>query len=270
MFKDKVVIITGASSGIGKALSIEFAKARGKVVLASRDLAKLSEVDQICRDCGADTLVIATDVSMEKDCENMVKKTLEKFGHIDVLVNNAGISMRALFTEVDLKVIKRLMDVNFWGTVYCTKFAQPYLVESAGTIVGVISIAGFRGLPARTGYSASKYAVFGLLETIRSENTKTGLNVLIVAPGFTKSNIRNTALTKDGTPQKESPLNESKLMSAEVVAKKTLKAIYKGKRLLILTIKGKLIYWLRVVIPLKKMDKMVYKSFAKEPDSPFK
>jgi short-subunit dehydrogenase len=270
MFKDKVVIVTGASSGIGKALAVAFANEGSKVVLAARNVENLKSVESICNQKGAETLVISTDVAVESECKNLIEKTVQTFGRIDILVNNAGISMRALFNDVDLKVIKNLMDVNFYGTVYCSKYALPYLLHSSGSLAGVISIAGIRGLPARTGYSASKYAVFGFLETIRTENIKTGLHVLIVAPGWTNTNIRNTALTKDGSIQKESPRNENNMMTPETVAAKTLKAIKRRKRLLILTTLGKSIYWTRQVIPFKIADRIIFNILSKEPDSPLK
>ena len=263
--KDKVVIITGASSGIGKALAFEFARRGAKVVTASRSggsdpgLVKLS----------AGLLDVQMDVTQESDCQMLIQKTIDKFGRIDVLINNAGISMRALFSEVSLDVIRKLMDTNFWGTVYCTKFALPFLLESKGSLVGVSSIAGFKGLPGRTGYSASKFAMQGLLEVIRIENLKKGLHVLIACPGFTASNIRNVALSKDGTSQGETPLDESKLMTAEQVAVQIVHAIEKKKELLILTTQGKMTVLLNKFFP-KFMDKMVYSHMAKEPNSPFK
>ena len=138
--------------------------------------------------------------------------------------------MRAAFIDTDLKVLHRLMDVNFWGTVYCTKYALPYLISQKGSLIGVSSVAGFHGLPGRTGYSASKFAIHGLLETIRIENLKKGLHVMIIAPGFTTTDIRRHALLSDGTEQGESPRDEHKLMPPEYVAKWVLKGIRKKKR----------------------------------------
>jgi short-subunit dehydrogenase len=162
------------------------------------------------------------------------------------------------------------MDVNFWGTVYCTKYALPYLLESKGSITGISSIAGFIGLPARTGYSASKYAMHGFLETLRVENLKNGLHVLIAAPGFTASNIRKTALTGNGSQQGETPRKEEKMMSAEEVAKKVANAIKKRKATLILTfVEGKLTVWLKKWMP-RTLEKLTYNHMAKEPDSPLK
>ncbi len=263
--KDKVIIITGASSGIGKALAFECARKGAKLILASRSGVCDPEIFEI-----SSTIInFHTDVTKESDCESLIQKAIEKFGHIDVLINNAGISMRALFTEVNLDVIRQLMDTNFWGTVYCTKFALPYLLESKGSLVGVSSIAGYKGLPGRTGYSASKFAMQGLLEVIRIENMKKGLHVLIACPGFTASNIRKTALSKDGTAQGETPLDEGRLMTAQQVAVHIIHAIETKKERLILTTQGKMTVFLNKFFP-KFMDKMVYNHMAREPNSPFK
>ena len=137
IFRDKVVIVTGASSGIGKATALEFARQGSRVVLAARSAERLAEIEKEITGLGAESLVCVTDVSREEDCRRLVEKTIEKFGTVHILINNAGISMRALFDDVDLTVLKRLMDVNFWGTVYCTKYALPYLVRNRGSIVGV-------------------------------------------------------------------------------------------------------------------------------------
>lgn len=267
--KDKVVIITGASSGIGEALANAFAKEGAKVVLAARSADKIEAIARRFHSQGVDSLAVKTDVSKEEDCKRLVDKTVETFGKIDILINNAGISMRALFQDVDLKVMKRLMDVNFWGAVYTTKYALPYLLKSQGTVAGISSIAGFKGLPARAGYSASKFALQGFLEVLRIENLKTGLHVLIVAPGFTASNIRNTALAADGSMQGESPRDEKKMMTAEEVAQHTIKAIKKRKKILILTTQGKLTVWLNKFFPFF-LDKLVYNHLAKEENSPLK
>lgn len=266
--RNKVIIITGASSGIGKACAQVLARKGGKLVLVGQNTEKLNE---LCKTLEKHTAVIsvAADISIEENCKRVVESTVNKFGNIDVLINNAGISMRALFEDTDLSVIKKLMDVNFWGAVYCTKYALPYLIKSKGSLVGISSIAGKKGLPGRSGYSASKFALEGFLETLRIENLKKGLHVLIVAPGFTASNIRNRALTKDGSFQKESPRNENKMMSAEEVAEHIVRAIAKRKRDLILTLEGKLTVLLNKHFP-KLMDKLVYSHMAKEADSPFK
>jgi len=267
--RDKVVIITGATSGIGKALAFECASRGADLVIAARNFEKLLEISVKLNRPGISVLPVKTDVSSETDCRELIRSAVEKFGKIDVLINNAGISMRALFKDVDLDVLKKLMDTNFWGTVYCSKYALPYLLLSKGSLVGVSSIAGYKGLPGRTGYSSSKFALNGLLEVIRIENRKKGLHVLIAAPGFTSSNIRNVALSKDGSQQGETPLDETRLMPAEKVAQKIADAIERRRRTLTLTMTGKMTLLLNKFFP-SFMDKMVYNHMAKEPDSPFK
>jgi len=268
--QNKVIIITGASSGIGLACAREFAQRGVKLVLAARSLDKLVEIEQELKASGSEVVSVKTDVSVETDCKNLIEEAVKAFGQIDVLVNNAGISMRAIFESVDLSVLKQLMDVNFWGTVYCTKYALPYLLDQKGSVVGVSSIAGYVGLPGRTGYSSSKFAMHGFLEALRIENLKKGLHVLIAAPGFTASNVRKSALTANGSNQGETPRQEEKMMSAEEVAIHISKAIIKRKRTLILTfVEGKVTVFLKKFFP-KLLDKLAYNHMAKEPDSPFK
>lgn len=268
--ENKVVIITGASSGIGLASAREFAARGAKLSLGARSIDKLEELQKKLEANGCEVIVTKTDVSIESDCKLLIENTLKKFGQIDVLVNNAGISMRALFIDLEIDVMKQLMDVNFWGTVYCTKYALPHLLKQKGSLVGISSIAGFLGLPGRAGYSASKFAMHGFLETVRTENLKKNLHVLIAAPGFTSSNVRKSALTADGTQQGETPRAEEKMMSAEKVAIHLANAIKKRKRTLILTfVEGKLTVFLRKWYP-SLIDKLSYNHMAKEPDSPFK
>jgi len=267
--ENKVVIITGASSGIGRALAEEYAREKARIVIAARSGDKLAELRAALEKTGCEVLSVTMDVSREEDCKRLIEETVARFGRIDILVNNAGISMRALFRDVSLDVIRKLMDINFWGTIYCTHYALPYLLESSGSVVGVSSIAGNKGLPGRTGYSASKFAVQGFLETLRIENRNTGLHVLIACPGFTASNIRQTALAADGSAQGESPRDEGNMMSAEQVASEIVRAIRKRKKFLVLTLQGKLVIWLNKFFP-GLIDRMVYNHMAKEPDSPFK
>ena len=268
--KDKIVIITGASSGIGKALAYEFGRKGSHVVLAARNLQGLQQIADDLKALGIQALAVKTDVTIKSDCRNLIEKTIEKFGKIDILINNAGISMRALFIDLQLDVMRRLMDTNYWGTVYCTKFAMPYLLKSKGSLVGVISIGGYIGMPGRSAYAASKFAVRGFLDTVRVENRKTGLHVLVVAPGFTTSNIRRAALLADGSEQGETPRDENHMMSAEEVALHIYKSLVKRDRQLILTfLQGKLTVFLGKFVP-KYLDKLIYNTFAKEPDSPLK
>lgn len=267
--RDKVAVITGASSGIGKALAIEGKKAGLRMVLAARNIEAIqayTSQEQWAKDS---FLIVKTDVTQEDACRELVKKAIQKFNQIDILINNAGISMRALFSATTPDVLKKLMDVNFWGTVYCTHYALPWLLKTQGSVVGVSSIAGYRGLPARTGYSASKFAMHGFLEALRTENLHTGLHVLLACPGYTASGIRQKALVADGSAQGESPLNEKGLMQADEVARLIWKAAAKRKRTLVLTPIGKLTVILNKLFPALT-DRLVYNHIAKEPDSPFK
>lgn len=264
----KTVIVTGGSSGIGKAIAVAMARRGARVVISGRQAEALRQVAEEIRAFQPEVLAVQGDVSNEEDCRHLVDETVTRFGGIDILVNNAGMSMRALFRDTELTVLKRLMDINFWGTVYCTKYALPHLLVSRGSVVGISSIAGMKGLPARTGYSASKFAMQGFLEALRIENLKTGLHVLVCCPGFTASNIRKTALAKDGTAQGESPRDEDKMMQPEEVAEALIRAIHRRKRTLVLTTQGKLTVLLNKFFP-GWMDKQVFNHIAKEPDSPF-
>jgi short-subunit dehydrogenase len=248
-FKDKVVIVTGASSGIGEATAREFARRGSKVILAARSEEKLANIVREIRAVNGTASFIKTDVSRQEDCKRLVEFAVSEFGTVHILINNAGLSMRAVFDDVDLNVLHRLMEVNFWGTVYCTRYALPFLVANKGSLVGVSSVAGFHGLPGRSGYSASKFAIHGFLETIRIENLKRGLHIMVIAPGFTSSEIRKHALVADGTEQGESPREEEKLMSPEYVAKWILKGIRKKKRNKLLTWSGRLTALFQRIIP---------------------
>ena len=274
-FSSKVIIVTGASSGIGLASVNRFMELGANVVLAARSIDKLekiaSDLNQKYATHSSQSIAhcIKTDVTKEEDCKNLIEKTVERFGKIDILVNNAGISMRAVFKDLDLKVMHSLMDTNFWGTVYCTKYALPYLLESKGTVVGVISTAGYVGLPARTAYSASKFAVRGFLETLRIEHLYDGLHVMIFAPGFTTSNIRNVALTADGSPQGETPRDEERMMSAERVARILSRGIMRRRAEMVLTPLGKATLFVSRNLP-RVTDKVEYRMMANEPNSPLK
>ncbi len=267
-FKGKVMIITGASSGIGLASAKLFASFGAKLSLAARSIDKLEALTSgIAPE--EDLLCVKTDVSVEEDCKRLIEKTVEKFGKIDILVNNAGVSMRALFNELDLSVLKTLMDVNFWGTVYCTKYALPYVLQAEGSVVGVISIAGFAGLPGRTGYSSSKFAIRGFLDTLRIEHLYDNLHVMVFAPGFTASNVRNAALTADGSKQGTTPRDEGKMMTAERVAEYMAKGLVKRKAQMVLTPIGKATVLMNKLFP-RLTDRLEFSYMAKEPDSPFK
>ncbi len=263
-----IALITGAGSGIGEALAIESAKRGYDLVLMGRNEQNLQKVAAVCKGLGSLVVVVAGDVSKKEDCEEFISAAEALPGKIKILFNNAGISMRAVFEETDPDVLHTLMNTNFWGTVYCTHYALPELLKNKGSVVGVSSIAGFKGLPGRTGYSASKFAMHGFLESLRNENIKKDLHVLIACPGYTASNIRKTALNKTGQSQSETPLDESKLMQPAEVAIAIWNSVEKRRLYLILTMQGKLAVFINKWWP-KLADKLAYNVISKEPDSPF-
>ncbi|WP_197748868.1 SDR family oxidoreductase [Hymenobacter sp. BT18] len=267
--KGKVVLITGGTSGIGRACAVVFGQAGAKVVITGRNEARLRETAAELQNLGIEYRTVRADVGSEADSQRVVAETVAAFGRLDVLLNNAGISMRALFQDADLEVIRQLMQTNFFGTVYTTKFALPHILATKGSIVGVSSIAGYRGLPGRTGYSASKFAMQGFLEALRTELLPQGVHVLVACPGFTASNIRNVALAADGTQQGESPLDEGNIMSSEEVAGHLLRAVQQRRRDLVLTTQGKLTVWVNKLLP-GLADKLVLSHFRKEKNSPLK
>lgn len=260
-FKDKVVVVTGGTDGIGKALVDALLKMGAKVATCGRNHDKLYQLQAEYPSAFLHTMV--ADVSSENDCRRFMETTIKNFGGIDILINNAGVSMRALLKEATTEVIKKVMDINFYGTVYCTKYALDSIIERKGTIVGVSSIAGYRGLPGRSGYSASKFAVQGWLEAIKTELMADGVHVMWVCPGFTTSNIRNAALNKDSKSHGDTPMDESKMMTAEECAEHILTSVRKKKRTLVLTFTGKRTVFMQKFFP-KLADKLTYKFFFKE------
>ncbi|RZJ58398.1 MAG: SDR family oxidoreductase [Hymenobacter sp.] len=261
--KGIVVLITGGTSGIGRACAIEFGRAGARIIITGRDADKLAAMSTELQAATIEHRTVQADVGEVLAATRAVVEAIIAFGRLDVLINNAGLSMRAKFAEVDVKVLEQLMQTNFFGTVYTTKAALPYLVESKGTIVGISSIAGFRGLPGRTGYSASKFAMNGFLEALRTELLPQGVNVLTVAPGFTASNIRQAALLADGHAQNDTPRDEGKMMTSEEVAYHLRKAVEQRRRTLVLTGQGKLTVFLNKWLP-GLTDKLVLANFRKE------
>jgi NAD(P)-dependent dehydrogenase (short-subunit alcohol dehydrogenase family) len=260
----KTVLITGGTDGIGRSLVLKYLSLGANVVTCGRTQHKIhaleadAPIGKLC--------VLNLDVAVERDCERLVNHAIQQFGGIDILINNAGISMRGLMEEGGkeiIGVIKRVMDINYFGTVYCTTYALPHLIKSKGIIVGVSSIAGYRGLPGRSGYSASKFALQGWLEAIKTELVSKGVHVMWVSPGFTASNIRNVALNQRGEAQGESPLDEKSLMDADTCAGIIIDAISARKRTVVMTFQGKQTVFLNKFFP-SLADKLVRRFFFKE------
>ena len=260
-FTDKIVVITGGSDGIGKALVAQFLALGAKVATCGRNENKLS---LLATEFPSSNLYTAqVDVSKQDESEAFIKQVVDNWGRIDVLINNAGISMRALVSEVSVQTLQNVMDINFWGTVYCTKAALTSIQQNKGVIVGVSSIAGYRGLPGRSGYSASKFALNGWLEALKTELYASGTHVMWVCPGFTTSNIRNAALDKNAKAQGESPMDEGAMMSSEDCATHIIHAIEKRKRSLVLTFTGKRTVFMNKFFPAWA-DKLVHHFFFKD------
>lgn len=257
-----VALITGGGSGIGRAIALLFAAEGAKVVFTGRDIDKLNALERQFWSLNLTGCGFVADADQYEDAKAAVNHTISTYGRLDFVVANAGISMRASFAELELEVIERLMTTNFWGAVYVIKAALPHIIKNRGAVIGISSIAGYRGLPYRTGYSASKFALNGFLESLRTEMLDHGVHVMTVAPGFTASNIRQVALGADGKVAPESQRSEQSMMPADDVAEAVLSALMSKKKQVVLTNQGKLTVWLNKLFP-SWMDKMVLKNFKK-------
>lgn len=249
---DKVILITGASTGIGAALARELAKRGAKLALAARSEDKLREVANNC----PDSIVVPTDVTNQPACQAMVEKTTAHFGRLDVLVNNAGQSMLSRFDEIqDFSIFEKLIQINYLSAVYSTHAALPHLKASNGLVVAVSSVAGKTGIPLRTGYSASKHAMQGFFDSLRIELMGSGVAVSVVSPGFVDTNIREHSLGADGKPLGKNPLAGQKIMSAEECACLIADVIESRRRELVMGKSGKLAMLGKLIVP-KLVDKM--------------
>ena len=249
-FAGKVVLITGASEGIGRALALTLAAERPRLALNARDAARLEQAAGECRARGAEVLAVPADVSRREECTELVARTVARFGGLDVLVNNAGITMWSRFDAVrDLGMFERLLAVNYLGAVYLTAAALPHLERSRGLIVAVASVAGLTGVPERTGYAASKHALVGFFESLRIELRGSGVDVTIVAPDFVLSEIHRRAAGPDGRPLGRSPMQEPHLMTAQQCARLIVAAMRRRRRLLITSARGRVLRWARLIVP---------------------
>ena len=244
------VLITGASAGIGEALALQLAARGCRLALAARTEADLNRVAEACRVFGAEALAVPTDVAVEAKCRAFVAVAAERFGRLDALVNNAGISMWARFDDLDdLDGMRRIMDVNYFGAVACTHAALPFLKQSRGRIVNVASLTGKTGVPTRSGYAASKHAMAGFFDSLRIELAGSGVSVTTAFPGFVATGVRRHAVGPDGQPLGESPIQEDRVMPPETCARLILEAADKRKREVVMTAKGKIGVWARLFAP---------------------
>jgi short-subunit dehydrogenase len=263
IFHENVVIITGASRGIGRELALQLANQGAWLALGARNIDKLEEVAEICRMHGGKALTVQTDVAEEADCKNLIERTVETYGRIDTLVNNAGISTWALFEESkDLSMYEKVMRVNYLGSVYCTHYALPYLKETRGRLVAISSLAGKSGVPTRSGYAASKHAQVGFFDTLRIELKLTGVTVTVSYPDFVATDIRRLALGTDGKPLMQSPVQEDKIMSVETSVGYLVRAMEKRKRQDVQTLRGHLGQWIKLIAP-SLIDKIALNAITK-------
>ncbi|HEX4943444.1 MAG TPA: SDR family oxidoreductase [Usitatibacteraceae bacterium] len=248
--KDNVVIITGASKGIGAELARRMAAKGAMLALVARDRPALEKVAAECAALGARSEVIVADVAVGEDCRRMVEHVIAAFGRIDTLVNNAGATMWARFEDIDdMAILARIMQVNYMGAVYCTHYALPHLKAARGRIVGIASLTALVGVPTRSGYAASKHAMRGFFDSLRIELADTGVTVTMIYPGFVSTGIRENATGPDGKPIQVSPVKEGEVMTVEECARITLGAIAARKREVVMTVRGKMGILLKLVAP---------------------
>lgn len=263
VYTDRVIVLTGASQGIGKALALALAPRKPKLVLAARDEAALQAVASECQARGASALAFKTDVTEEAQCRDLIRRTIEACGGLDVLIHNAGGGMNARFDEMtDISVFEKLMRVNYLGPVYLTHEALPHLKKSRGQIVAISSMAGLTGVPLRTAYAGSKHAVFGLFESLRIEVAQFGVSVTMIAPDFVQSEIHKRAYGPDGKPVGDSTIAERVAMPAEECAALIVGAMERRQRLLITSLRGKLGRFVRLVAP-RLIDRIAYRAIRR-------
>ena len=262
-FNEKVIVVTGASEGIGRALCLALAGQKPKLVLVARNQDRLNQLKEEIESRGARALVLPTDISEQKACQDLIEETISEWGRIDALVNNAGRTMWTTLEDMtDPSIIEQLMRINYFSAAYCTYYALPHLKETKGRIVAVSSVAGLNGVPTRTAYSASKHAMFGFFDSLRIELMGTGVTVTMIAPDFVLSEIHRRAFGKDGKALGESPIQEDKIMTADECAALIVKAMENRSRLAILSGRGKAGRWVKMIAP-GLIDRVARKAIKK-------
>jgi short-subunit dehydrogenase len=260
VFRENVVIVTGASSGIGRETAHQLAEQGAWLSLAARDAERLEQTAEECRQRGGRAIGVKTDVAIEGECRNLIEQTLAAYGRLDTLINNAGISMWTRFDQLqDLSILDNVMRVNYLGAAACTYYALPHLKQTRGRLAAVSSLAGKNGIPTRSGYAASKHAMAGFFDSLLVELAETGISVTLIYPGFVTSEIRERAYGADGRPLGRSPVREAEVMSAEECARIMIRAIARRKREEVMTRRGKLGQWAKLIAP-GMVDKMARKA----------
>ncbi len=262
-FTDKVIVVTGASEGIGRALCLALAPQKPRLVLAARNEGRLHELKTEVEGMGARALVVPTDVTSEEACGRLIRTTIEKWACLDVLVNNAGASMWSRVEDItDTSIFEKIMRLNYLGSVYCTYYALPDLKKTGGLIVAVSSVAGLTGVPTQSGYAASKHALFGFFDSLRIELERTGVDVTIIAPDFVLSEIYRRSLGRDGKPMGKSPRGD-KIMTAEKCATLIVRAMENRERMLLTSTRARLGRWVRMFSP-RFIDYVAKKAIRRE------
>ena len=250
IFTNQSVVITGASSGIGRELALQLARQGARLTLASRQADLLEELAAECRSLGGQATAVPTDVTDREQCKALIRKAVETYGKIDMLINNAGITMWALLEEItDLDIFEKIMKVNYLGSVYCTYYALPYLKQSRGRLVAVSSLTGKDGVPTRSGYAASKHAMVGFFDSLRVELIGSGVSVTIIYPGFVDTGVQARGFGPDGRPLGINPLQLNKIMTVQECARLSIKAMADRRREEVMTLRGKLGQWIKLFAP---------------------
>jgi len=259
-FLENVIIITGASSGIGEHLALRFAEQGAWLSLAARNVEHLEEVSKQCHQRGGKVIIIPTDVAEKSQCQNLIEQTVAKYGRIDTLINNAGLGLASRFDALnDLTLFELIMQVNFFGSVYCTHYALPYLKETHGRLVGISSLRGLFPSATADGYGASKHAMTEFFSSLRIELADSGVSVTIIYPNWVCTGISSRAIKADGILTGQISIHEKGAMSVETCTSQIFRAVAKRKREVVMTLEGKIGLWLRLIAP-KISDQIIRKT----------
>jgi NAD(P)-dependent dehydrogenase (short-subunit alcohol dehydrogenase family) len=265
-FTGRTVLVTGAGGGLGRAVALRFSQAGADIVALDKDATGIEGLRVEIEGRGGQCLALPCDVTDAEACSRAVGAGVERFGRLDVLVNNAGMSQRSGFADTDLAVIRRVMDVNFYGAVHCTKAALPHLVAARGLIVAVSSVAGYTPLIARTGYAASKHAMHGFFESLRTEVEPQGVDVMMVCPSFIATAIDRNALGGDGRPVRHAQVTTGGRLSPEAAAARIFAGAERGRRLLLVGRTAWLAWWISRLAP-RLYEKLMARSLKGELES---